>query len=100
MSDDGAARRSTPRPPGTFKVGTVAGSDVLIGYGGSDTFAFTTGLGAGNVDIIEDFVSGTDRIALDDWIFNAIVPGALAAGAFVVAATAQDGDDRILLVRP
>jgi Zn-dependent protease len=31
MSDDGAGRGSTRRPPGTFKVGTVAGSDVLVG---------------------------------------------------------------------
>ena len=30
MSDDGAARGSTPRPPGTFQVGTIAGSPVLI----------------------------------------------------------------------
>jgi len=31
MSDDGAGRGSSRRPPGTFKVGTVAGSDVLVG---------------------------------------------------------------------
>jgi Zn-dependent protease len=30
MSDDRAPRGSTPRPPGTFKVGTIAGSDVLV----------------------------------------------------------------------
>jgi Zn-dependent protease len=30
MSDDRAARGPTPRPPGTFKVGTIAGSDVLV----------------------------------------------------------------------
>jgi Zn-dependent protease len=30
MSDDRAPRGRTPRPPGTFKVGTVAGSDVLV----------------------------------------------------------------------
>lgn len=30
MSDDRATRGPTPRPPGTFKVGTVAGSDVLV----------------------------------------------------------------------
>jgi Zn-dependent protease len=30
MSDDRAGRGRTPRPPGTFKVGTVAGSDVLV----------------------------------------------------------------------
>lgn len=30
MSEDRAPRGSTPRPPGTFKVGTIAGSDVLV----------------------------------------------------------------------
>jgi Zn-dependent protease len=30
MSDDRATRGPTPRPPGTFKVGTIAGSDVLV----------------------------------------------------------------------
>ncbi len=30
MSDDRPSRGSQPRPPGTFKVGTIAGSDVLV----------------------------------------------------------------------
>ncbi len=30
MSNDRASRGPTPRPPGTFKVGSVAGSDVLV----------------------------------------------------------------------
>jgi Zn-dependent protease len=30
MSDDRGSRGSTPRPPGTFKVGSIAGSDVLV----------------------------------------------------------------------
>ena len=30
MSNDRASRGSTPRPPGTFKVGSIAGSDVLV----------------------------------------------------------------------
>jgi Zn-dependent protease len=30
MSEDGPPRRTTPRPAGTFKVGSIAGSDVLI----------------------------------------------------------------------
>jgi Zn-dependent protease len=30
MSDDRASRGPTPRPPGTFKVGSIAGSDVLV----------------------------------------------------------------------
>jgi Zn-dependent protease len=30
MTDDRATRGPAPRPPGTFKVGTIAGSDVLV----------------------------------------------------------------------
>ena len=59
------------------------GNHVLVGLGGADTFAFTSALGAGNVDTIEGFVSGSDRIGLDDAIFTALAAGALAAGAFV-----------------
>jgi Ca2+-binding RTX toxin-like protein len=74
------------------------GADTLLGFAGADTFAFTTaiGTGTGNVDLIADFVSGTDRIALDDAIFTGLAPGALAAGAFVTGTAAADADDRIV----
>jgi Ca2+-binding RTX toxin-like protein len=72
------------------------GNDVLNGHSGADTYAFTTGLGAGNVDTIQGFLSGTDKIALDDAVFTAVVPGTLAAGAFLTGTAAQDGDDRII----
>jgi Ca2+-binding RTX toxin-like protein len=43
-----------------------AGADMLTGGLGADTFVFTSigdsGVGAGNRDIIADFVSGTDKI--------------------------------------
>jgi serralysin len=69
----------------------------LIGAGGADTFVFDTALGAGNVDAINDFVSGTDRIALDDAVFTGIGSlGALGAGAFVNGTVAGDADDRII----
>jgi Ca2+-binding RTX toxin-like protein len=71
------------------------GNDLLIGYGGVDQFVFTTALGAGNVDHIFDFVSGTDHITLDDAIFGPIF-GAINAGGFVTATAAQDADDRIV----
>ena len=70
------------------------GADVLTGGLGADTFAFTSALGGG-VDRIVDFVSGTDRIALDDARFSGLAPGALPAGAFQVGAAAE-ADDRIL----
>jgi Ca2+-binding RTX toxin-like protein/uncharacterized protein YxjI len=74
-----------------------AGNDLLIGLGGADTFAFTSALGANNVDAITDFVSGTDRIALDDAVFTAIGgPGALNPNAFFAGAAAHDADDRII----
>jgi len=74
-----------------------AGSDVLFGYGGADSFAFTTALGAGNVDTIADFAPGSDRILLDDAVFTAIgSPGALNANAFFAGTAAHDADDRII----
>jgi Ca2+-binding RTX toxin-like protein len=72
------------------------GTDTLVGYGGADTFAFTSALGAGNVDVIADFVSGTDKIALDDAVFTALGLGALSANAFVIGSAALDADDRII----
>jgi Ca2+-binding RTX toxin-like protein len=72
------------------------GSDALFGGSGADTFAFTTALGATNVDLIADFVSGTDKIALDDAMFTGLSLGALSASAFVNGTSAQDADDRIL----
>jgi Ca2+-binding RTX toxin-like protein len=71
------------------------GGDAMVGYGGADTFAFTTALGGGNVDAIIDFVTGTDKIGLDDAIFTAI-GGTLNASAFVVGGAAGDADDRII----
>jgi len=72
------------------------GNDVLIAWGGADTFAFTSALGAGNIDTIHSFATGSDRIALDDAVFAGLAPGSLAAGAFVLGTGAQDADDRII----
>ena len=73
-----------------------AGNDYLLGFGGADIFAFTTALGGGNVDQIGDFLSGTDKIALDDAVFTGLTAGALPAGAFVTGSQAADADDRII----
>jgi Ca2+-binding RTX toxin-like protein len=73
------------------------GADVMTGFGGADTFAFTTAPGAGNVDTVTDFVSGTDRIALDDAVFAGMGGlGTLGAGAFHAGTAAGDADDRII----
>jgi Ca2+-binding RTX toxin-like protein len=73
-----------------------AGADTLVGNGGADTFAFTTALGASNVDTIFDFVSGTDKVALGHGVFAALGVGALSASAFVTGTAAGDSDDRII----
>jgi Ca2+-binding RTX toxin-like protein len=72
------------------------GYDALVGREGADTFAFTTALGATNVDHIADMVSGTDKIALDHAVFTGLGPGALNANAFVTGSGAGDADDRII----
>lgn len=72
------------------------GTDVLAGLGGADTFQFSEAPGLNNVDRIEDFVPGVDRIALYTGAFPGLALGALPAGAFVVGTSAQDADDRII----
>lgn len=82
---------------GTNVLNGGAGTDRLIGFGGADTFAFTTALGGTNIDLIADMVSGSDKIALDDAIFTAIGGlGALNPNAFVIGSAAADGTDRII----
>jgi len=78
------------------------GADTLFGFGGADSFAFTTALGNGNVDGIIDFEAGIDRILLDGGAggpFASLTPGALAAGSFVDGTTAADANDFILYDR-
>jgi Ca2+-binding RTX toxin-like protein len=73
------------------------GNDLLVGLDGADTFAFTTALGANNVDVVFGFEHGTDKLALDDAVFSqAGALGALNANAFVTGAAAADGADRII----
>jgi Ca2+-binding RTX toxin-like protein len=91
-----------------------AGNDALIGFGGNDTlaggdgndyldggagqdnFVFDTALGAGNVDIVAGFVSGTDKFVLDDAIFSGLGLGSLPASVFHVGPVATDEDQRII----
>ena len=75
-----------------------AGSDYLIGYGGADTFAFSTALGATNVDSISGFELGIDRIALSASIFGAAgAAGATLAGdVFVTGAAATTSNHHIV----
>ena len=72
------------------------GNDVLQGLGGADSFAFTTALGAWNIDSILDMVSGSDKILLDDAVFTGLTPGVLVAAQFHIGTGAADADDRII----
>lgn len=73
-------------------------ADTLIGGSGADSFRFSTALGNGNVDTINDFNVVRDLILLDSFIFSNLTAGALAVGAFYKSAAglANDVDDRII----
>lgn len=57
------------------------GQDLLWGKGGADTFLFDAS-GVENRDIVMDFVSGVDTIALDQTEFDALDLGVLKNRAF------------------
>lgn len=73
-----------------------AGHDVLTGGLGVDRFVFSAPMNAAHSDTITDFVSGTDKILLDDDVFTALTAGGLAAARFVLGTSAGDGNDRII----
>lgn len=81
---------------GNDRLDGKAGADTLKGGAGLDTFAFTTALGAANVDTVADFVSATDRIELSKSIFATLGPGTLSIAAFVQAAAAATVDQRVI----
>jgi Ca2+-binding RTX toxin-like protein len=72
------------------------GADYLFGSNGLDNFLFTTALGAGNIDTIEDFTVVDDTIRLDDAIFTALSGGYLTVAEFHIGASAADASDRIV----
>ena len=89
-----------------------AGNDILVGGLVSDdlvdSYVFDTPLNdtgwssgypsssLSNVDRIENFKFGRDRIVLDHNIFTALTPGALPDSAFSLSFFAADADDRIM----
>ena len=73
------------------------GSDTLIGGTQADKFVFTTALSATNVDTIQDFVVGEDRIQLDDAVFTALTAGSpMLAGEFTTGAAATNTSQHII----
>ena len=73
------------------------GNDQLKGGNGADSFRFDTALDAAtNVDHLLDFAAGTDEIALDNNVFQALAAGALPASALRIGTAAADASDRII----
>jgi Ca2+-binding RTX toxin-like protein len=74
-----------------------AGSDTMIGLNDADVFVFDAALGPANVDFINGFEVGSDRIQLDNDVFKTLgPPGALAPGRLRLGTVAEDGNDRII----
>jgi large repetitive protein len=63
------------------------GNDTLTGGDGADTFRFDTAFSAGNVDLVMDFSTGVDTIAISQTLAkNAGGVGVLDAGEFIAMA--------------
>jgi uncharacterized delta-60 repeat protein len=84
-----------------------AGNDVLAGGKGADTLTGGTGAdtfrlsGDVKTDHINDFLSGTDRIELDNALFKALLTeGQLAANQFAQGAAATTATQRIVYDQP
>lgn len=71
------------------------GADTLTGGAGRDQFAFSTALGAENVDVVTDFAAG-DQIRLSSTVFEGLSPGGLGPAKFAIGTEAQDASDRIV----
>ncbi|HEX4471238.1 MAG TPA: site-2 protease family protein [Nocardioides sp.] len=63
MSDDRETGGPTPRPPGTFKVGTIAGSDVLVGSSWFLVAALIAVIAAPAVEKVEPGLGGLKYVA-------------------------------------
>lgn len=83
---------------GNDRLETILNRDnsILNGGSGDDTFYFTGSLGDAIVRI-EDFNPGVDTFELENAdTFSRLNEGHLSADAFIVGATAQDSNDRII----
>lgn len=68
-----------------------AGNDTLAGGAGDDLFVFDTRAARNNIDRITDFLSGSDKILLDDIIYSALGTAVDAAEFFLGAAATAAG---------
>jgi len=90
--------------PGDDRLAGGPGLDTLIGGDGADWFVFDSTRGNNNLDIIRDFVPGSDKLVLSAKIFGkftgsstgiAITAGNLVVGAGATA-VAKDNDDYLI----
>jgi ELWxxDGT repeat protein len=76
------------------------GNDILTGGAGKDVFAFDQAIYAvDNIDVITDFVSGSDKIQLSQNIFSALTGNYLNRAQFWADANqtaAHDASDRVI----
>lgn len=78
------------------------GNDTLIGGNGADQFVFSSALSNTNIDTLTDFTGASDKIVLDDDVFNKLgITGtstgvALSASKFQLGTAANDSGDRVI----
>ncbi len=84
VATGGSGDDSLAGTDGEDQLNGADGNDTLAGGGDADSFAFDTAPGAGNVDTILDFASGTDKLALDSGVFAGLTftGGVLDATSF------------------
>jgi Ca2+-binding RTX toxin-like protein len=85
---------------GNDTVAGGTGNDTLYGGTGADSFVFRE-MGTANADRVNDFASGSDKLALDDAAFTAVgAMGNFAAGDARFwsssTGTAHDANDRVI----
>ena len=76
----------------------LGGSDMLTGGDGADRFVFDTAVVGAQADQITDFVSGVDKLVLDDDVFTQLGRGSASGTAinsafFRVGSSALDAND-------
>jgi Ca2+-binding RTX toxin-like protein len=95
-----AAAQNLTGQIGSDTLAGAGGLDTLWGGVGTDTFVFRD-MGTANADRVADFVSGTDKLHLDDSAFTALgAAGGFAAGDArfwsSTSGAAHDANDRVI----
>jgi Ca2+-binding RTX toxin-like protein len=83
---------------GADKLHGGRGNDMLVGGPGADKFVFDTVLNAKtNLDTVDDFTHGVDRLWLDNSVFKALgAAGGLKAAFFHLGTAAHDANDHVI----